>query len=63
LHVEPDLEIHLVLDNLSAHKAPPVAEWLAHPPFICKNPAGDILTKLKRGRSARSHQINSVTHH
>lgn len=25
------LEIHIVLDNLSAHKAPPVADWLAHP--------------------------------
>lgn len=31
LHVSKDLEIHVVLDNLSAHKAPPVAEWLAHP--------------------------------
>jgi transposase len=30
LHVDRDLEIHVVLDNLSAHKAPPVAEWLAH---------------------------------
>jgi len=31
LDVERDLEIHLVLDNLSAHKAPEVMEWLAHP--------------------------------
>jgi transposase len=31
LHVPRDLEIHVVLDNLSAHKAPPVADWLAHP--------------------------------
>jgi transposase/transposase-like protein len=31
LHVAMDLDIHVVLDNLSAHKAPPVAEWLAHP--------------------------------
>ncbi len=31
LHVPRDLEIHVVLDNLSAHSAPPVAEWLAHP--------------------------------
>jgi transposase len=31
LHVPADLEIHVVLDNLSAHKAPPVAAWLAHP--------------------------------
>jgi transposase len=31
LHVPQDQDIHVVLDNLSAHKAPPVAEWLAHP--------------------------------
>jgi transposase len=31
LHVDKGLDIHVVLDNLSAHKAPPVAEWLAHP--------------------------------
>jgi transposase len=31
LHVPEDLEIHVVLDNLSAHKAPPVATWLDHP--------------------------------
>jgi transposase len=31
LHVPKGLEIHVVLDNLSAHKAPPVADWLAHP--------------------------------
>ncbi|MGD0220129.1 MAG: IS630 family transposase [Acidimicrobiales bacterium] len=30
LHVDRDLEIHVVLDNLSAHKAEPVATWLAH---------------------------------
>ncbi len=30
LHVAKDLEIHVVLDNLSA-KAEPVAKWLAHP--------------------------------
>jgi len=31
LHVPRDLEVHVVLDNLSAHSAPPVAHWLAHP--------------------------------
>lgn len=31
LHVSEDLGIHVVLDNLSAHSAPPVAKWLAHP--------------------------------
>jgi len=31
LHVAKDLEIHVVLDNFSAHKAEPVTKWLAHP--------------------------------
>jgi transposase len=31
LHVPADLDVHVVLDNLSAHKAPEIAEWLAHP--------------------------------
>ena len=26
-----ELEVHVVLDNLSAHMAPPVANWLADP--------------------------------
>ena len=32
--VEPDLEVHVILDNLSAHKAPVVKRWLLrHPRF------------------------------
>ena len=32
--VEPGVEVHMILDNLSAHKAPPVKRWLArHPEF------------------------------
>jgi transposase len=31
LHVDKDLEIHVILDNLSAHKSPEVKKWLAHP--------------------------------
>ena len=31
LHVRRDLDIHVVLDNLSAHRAPEVQKWLAHP--------------------------------
>jgi transposase len=31
LHVPGDLEVHVVLDNLSAHKAPEIKRWLAHP--------------------------------
>lgn len=31
LHVPRDLDVHVVLDNLSAHSAPPVREWLEHP--------------------------------
>lgn len=30
-HVPGDLEVHVVLDNLSAHKAPEIKKWLAHP--------------------------------
>jgi transposase len=34
-NVEPGLTIHVVLDNLSAHKAPPVHRWLLlHPRFV-----------------------------
>ena len=31
LHVEADLDIHVVLDNLSAHMGPEVKKWLASP--------------------------------
>jgi transposase len=30
-HVPRRLDVHVVLDNLSAHKAPEVQQWLAHP--------------------------------
>jgi transposase len=29
-HVDPDLELHVILDNLSAHKSEPVRRWLEH---------------------------------
>ncbi len=33
--VEPDLQVHVILDNLSAHKAPEVQRWLVrHPRFV-----------------------------
>jgi transposase len=32
--VEPGLEIHVVLDNLSAHRAPPVHRWLLRHPRV-----------------------------
>lgn len=33
--VDPELTIHVILDNLSAHKAPPVHRWLLlHPRFV-----------------------------
>ncbi len=31
LHVPADLELHVILDNLSAHKSGPVRDWLDHP--------------------------------
>jgi len=30
IHVDPDLELHVILDNLSAHKSQLVRDWLAH---------------------------------
>jgi transposase len=34
--VEPELQMHVILDNLSAYKAPKVKRWLArHPRFHC----------------------------
>lgn len=32
--VEPDLEVHFILDNSSVHTAPPVKEWLAKNPRV-----------------------------
>ncbi len=29
--VPKDLAVHVILDNLSAHKTPAIKEWLAHP--------------------------------
>ena len=31
-HVDPGLEVHVVLDNLSTHKAPPVHRWMLRNP-------------------------------
>ena len=121
LHVPADLEVHVVLDNLSAHKAPEVAEWLAHSkrqrwhlhftptssswlnlvegwfhlltqrrlrrgrftsvpelieaietwvehwnddpkPFVWKQPADEIIAKVRRGRAALT-EAKSATHH
>jgi len=31
LHVPKELEVHVILDNLSAHKAPALSDWLADP--------------------------------
>ena len=31
-HVEPGLEVHVVVDNLSTHKAPPVHRWMLRNP-------------------------------
>ena len=30
MHVAPDLVLHVILDNLPAHKSQPVRDWLAH---------------------------------
>ncbi|MGH2535170.1 MAG: IS630 family transposase [Thermomicrobiales bacterium] len=120
--VPRELAIHVVLDNLSAHKAPAVRDWLAKPrqrrwhlhyiptssswlnlierwfkdltdrrlrrgsfcsvehlieaitlwaehwnanpkPFIWRAEADAILAKVRRGREALKHNINSVSDH
>jgi transposase/transcriptional regulator with XRE-family HTH domain len=122
LHVPKNLDVHLVVDNLSAHKHPKVAEWLEHPkrkrfqlhftptssswlnlverwfkeltdkrlrrgsfgsvrelvdaielwadhwnddpkPFVWHKTANQIITKVRRGRAALTHQTKSATHH
>jgi transposase len=42
--VEPALDVHVVLDNLSAHRAPVVHRWLRRSPVISgpKSPAGQL---------------------
>jgi transposase len=122
VHVPQSLDVHVVLDNLSAHSAPPVQEWLEHSkrdrwhlhftptssswlnlvegwfaqltnrrlrhgsfdsvaalteaidvwashwnddpkPFIWHKTAKAIITKVRRGRAALTHQPKSATHH
>jgi transposase len=117
-----DLDIHVVLDNLSAHKSEPVRNWLAKPaqkrwhlhftptsaswlnlvegwfaqltnkrlrtgafnsvaalvdaidvwvshwnedpkPFVWVRTAEEIIDKVRRGRTALTHQIKSATDH
>jgi transposase len=72
LHVPRDLEVHVVLDNLSAHSAPPVAEWLAHPKrqrwHLHFTPTSSSWLNLVEGwfaqltnRRLRNGSFNSVT--
>ena len=51
--VPRDLQIHVVLDNLSAHKAPPVKRWLLHLPLhpdlrVLVEPCGALLWTAHR---------------
>jgi transposase/transposase-like protein len=121
LHVPRHLDVHVILDNLSAHKAEPIDKWLASPkrqrwhlhftptssswlnlvegwfslltkrrlprgiftsvedlvtaievwaehwnddpkPFVWKKTAEEIVTKVRRGRSALA-SVKSATHH
>ncbi|MEM1332907.1 MAG: IS630 family transposase [Actinomycetota bacterium] len=122
LHTPKHLDVHVVLDNLSAHKSEPVRTWLEHPkrkrwhlhftptsaswvnlienwfslltkkrlinsaftsvadlvaaieewtshwnddpkPFVWTKPATDIIAKVRRGRTALTHQTNCATDH
>ena len=65
LHVPKDLEIHVVLDNLSAHKAPPVAEWLADPKrarwHLHFTPTSLVVAQPRRGMVQRAHRASAPT--
>jgi len=47
LHVAKGLEIHVVIDNLSAHKAALVQEWLSH-----RRASAGTCTSRRRARRA-----------
>lgn len=54
-HVDAELEVHVVLDNLATHKAPPVHRWLLrHPRFhLHFTPTyGSWLNLVERGDAA-----------
>jgi transposase len=62
LHVAKDLEIHVVLDNLSAHQAPPIEKWLADPrralaPAL--HPDLLVVAEPRRGMVQRTHRTPS----
>lgn len=72
------LAVHLVLDNVSNHKTPPVRRWLArHPRFVLyftptssswinlvERWFGELTTKLlKRGQHRSVRQLNSDIRH
>ncbi|MDQ1449275.1 MAG: hypothetical protein QOC79_2246 [Actinomycetota bacterium] len=41
-----------------------LAEWLEHPkPFVWHKTAQAMITKVRRGRAALTHQTKSATHH
>ena len=45
-----------------------IEEWSSHwnddpRPFVWTKPAADIITKVRRGRTTLTHQINSATDH
>lgn len=74
LQVPRDLEVHVVLDNLSAHNSEPVRKWLSKPAQkrwhlhftptvrVWVKTAEEIIAKVQRGRRL-TQQIKSATDH
>ena len=61
--VEPGLEVHVICDNLSTHKAPVVQKWLlAHPRFVLHfTPAySSWINQVNSGGSPRSSAAAST---
>ena len=60
LHVARNLDIHVVLDNLSAHMGPEVTDWLAHPKrgrwHLHFTPTSSSLAEHHRALVQRTHR-------
>jgi transposase len=64
LHVERDLDIHVILDNLSAHKAPAVRDWLADPKrarwHLHFTPTRFVVAQSGRALVRRTHRTSTA---
>ena len=60
-HVDPEVAVHVVLDNLATHKAPPVHRWLLrHPRFhLHFTPTYGLVAGSRRAVLCRAHRTGA----